>query len=67
MKKYEDAIETARKKITELAAQQDDVYRELVSKIKPTEQQEEWLYDYCFNYSFDTEYAQFIKQNIYGE
>jgi hypothetical protein len=67
MKNNKQLIEETRKRIQKLQTEQDDVYNQMISIIKPEEDMEAWIWDYCFNcYDENSEYDKKVKENIYG-
>jgi hypothetical protein len=68
MEKHRSKIKKTRKVIKQLQQQQNDLYDKLIAEIKPSEEQEPWLWDYCFNsYPRDSsEYSKIVEGGIYG-
>lgn len=64
-------IENARKKILNLAEEQNKVYSEMVSKLGVADDfdRADFLWDYVFNCddSSDKHYLEFIRKNVFKE
>lgn len=69
MEQHQSKIEGTRAVIEQLQQQQNDLYDRMIEEITPSDEQETWLWDYCFNSSLphDTEYAAMVERGIYGE
>jgi len=69
MEKHRSKIEGTRAVIEQLQKQQNGLYDMLIEEIKPSEEQEPWLWDHCFNsYPCDSsEYSKMVERGIYGE
>jgi hypothetical protein len=68
MRQYQSRIEEIRVIIEELQLKQNELYDMLIEEIKPSEEQEPWLWDCIFNsYPCDSsEYAKMVERGIYG-
>ena len=69
MRQHQSKIEGTKAVIEQLQQQQNDLYDILIEEIKPTEEQENWLWEYCFNahpHEASVEYSMMIGEGIYG-
>jgi hypothetical protein len=56
-------IEETRNKINSLEIEQANLYRNLLDQLNMTEQSEEWMFDYVYNFYGSIEYIEGINQN----
>jgi hypothetical protein len=56
-------IEETRNKINNLEIEQSNLYRNLLDQLDMTEQSEEWMFDYVYNFYGSIEYIEGINQN----
>ena len=56
-------IEETRNKINSLEIEQATLYRNLLDQLDMTEQSEEWMFDYVYNFYGSIEYIEGINQN----
>lgn len=68
MEQHRSKIEGTRAVIEQLQQQQNGLYDSLIEEIKPSFEQETWLWDYCFNSfpSESSEYSKMVEKGIYG-
>jgi hypothetical protein len=67
MKDKEHLIEGVKNTIRSLFKKQDELYAGLLEAIgEISEEQESWLWDYCYNCHEDSEYTQMVRYRIYG-
>ena len=56
-------IEETRNKINNLEIEQSNLYRNLLDQLNMTEQSEEWMFDYVYNFYGSIEYIEGRNQN----
>jgi len=68
MEQHRSKIEETRAVIEQIREQQNDLYDKLIAEIEPSEEQEPWLWDRCFNsYLCDSsDYSKMVERGIYG-
>lgn len=65
MKDNRELIENVRNTIQNIQKQQDTVYNTMIKVINPTKDQEEWLWEYCFNCDGSNEvYTEYVRENL---
>ena len=51
-----------------LSQKQDELYAGLLEAIgEISEEQESWLWDYCYNCNGDSDYSEYVRNKIYGD
>lgn len=68
MQIHRSKIEGTKAVIERLQQQQNEIYDRLIDEIKPTEEQESFIWDYVFNSTpmDNEEYNQMVERGIYG-
>lgn len=65
MKDNQELIKNVRNTIQNMQKQQDIIFNTMIDVIKPTQEQEEWLWDYCFNCGDSNEdYAEYVRNKL---
>jgi hypothetical protein len=68
MEQHRSKIEGTRAVIDQLQEQQHDIYAILIGETNPSEEQEQWLWEFCFNTrpNDSSEYSKMVESGIYG-
>jgi len=67
MKDKEHLIEGVKNTIASLFKKQDELYTGLLEAIgEISEEQESWLWDYCYNCNEESSYSEYVRNKIYG-
>ena len=69
MEQHRSKIEGTRAVIDQLQEQQHDIYAILIGETNPSEEQEQWLWEFCFNTrpNESSEYIETVERGIYGD
>ena len=66
--KVKQLIEGVKNTIASLSQKQDELYAGLLEAIgEISEEQESWLWDYCYNCNGDSDYSEYVRNKIYGD
>lgn len=60
----EELIEVVRKEIKELQEQQNTIFHQMICITRATNEEEEWLWEYCFNCGDEGDYTKFVKGKL---
>lgn len=67
MKDKEHLIEGVKNTITSLFEKQNELYAGLLEAVgEINEEQESWLWDYCYNCNEESDYSEYVRNKIYG-